>query len=82
MVPPPPRPPTAFVITRGRRPGPLRASYACVSVTLRTNLATFGRTAAALPLYLRGLALEDGEVVRRAWSRAGHMPLIMWLTWR
>jgi hypothetical protein len=35
----------------------------CVCLTLRTELATFGRTAAALPLYLHGLALEDGEVV-------------------
>jgi hypothetical protein len=37
----------------------------CVFVTLRTDLATFGRTAAALRLYLHGLALEDGEDVGR-----------------
>jgi hypothetical protein len=45
-------------------------------------LATFGRTAAALRLYLHGLALEDGEVVGRAWSPAARMLTIMHLAWQ
>jgi hypothetical protein len=53
----------------------------CVCVTLRTELATFGRKAAALPLYLHGLALEDGEVVGCGQRRAGSIPLIMARTW-
>lgn len=32
-------------------------------------------------LHLHGLALEDGEVVRRGWSRAGRALMIITLTW-
>lgn len=35
-----------------------------------------------LPAVLHQLALEDGEVLGRGWSRAAHMFVILWLTWR
>ena len=33
-------------------------------------------------LYLHGLALQDGEVVGRTWSRLAHMLAIMRLAWQ